>query len=119
MEKDRLFVIFDELFRGTNVKDAYDASLLILSEITKIRNSAFFISTHIVELAAELQKFHNISFRYMESYFEHKKPRFTYLLKEGISVERMGLYIVQNEGIVDILRTAARAGMEIRHPETQ
>jgi len=29
-EKKRLFVIFDELFRGTNVKDAYDASLLII-----------------------------------------------------------------------------------------
>lgn len=107
MKTDRLFVVFDELFRGTNVKDAFDASSLILTEISKIRNSAFFISTHIVELAAELQQFDNISFRYMETYFEDTKPKFTYLLKEGVSVERLGLYIVQNEGIVEILRAAA------------
>jgi len=30
-EKNRLLVIFDELFRGTNVKDAFDASLLIIT----------------------------------------------------------------------------------------
>jgi len=30
------FVIFDELFRGTNVKDAYDASLAIIAAFAKI-----------------------------------------------------------------------------------
>jgi DNA mismatch repair ATPase MutS len=107
-ENDRLFVIFDELFRGTNVKDAFDASLLIISELSFVRNSAFFISTHIVELAGELQKYPNISFQQMETFFEDDKPMFTYKLSEGISIERLGMYIVLKEGIVDTIRKAAK-----------
>ncbi|WP_285057050.1 MutS-related protein [Pedobacter ginsengisoli] len=107
-ENDRLFVVFDELFRGTNVKDAFDASLMIISELSHIRNSAFFISTHIVELADELQKYPNISFQQMETFFENNKPVFTYKLSKGISTERLGMYIVLNEGIIDTIRKAAK-----------
>src|SRR5690606_29557635 len=35
--RKRMFVIFDELFRGTNVKDAYDASLLIIDAFAQIK----------------------------------------------------------------------------------
>ncbi|MBC8984532.1 hypothetical protein H9X96_01930 [Pedobacter sp. N36a] len=104
LENNRMFIVFDELFRGTNVKDAYDASLLIISELTAIRNSMFFISTHLVELAAALQPLNHITFKYLDTYFEGEKPVFTYRLKEGVSEERLGTYILQKEGIVDILR---------------
>ena len=106
-----IFVIFDELFRGTNVKDAYDASYLIISELSAIRNSAFIISTHIIELAASLNKFKNISFGYLDTYFENQKPVFTYSLKEGISNETLGMYIVKNEGIVEVLKMAAKKSL--------
>lgn len=103
-ESDNVFIIFDELFRGTNVKDAFDASLLIISELSFVKNSAFFISTHIVELADELKKYNNISFRYLDTFFKNNKPVFTYQLMDGVSKERLGMYIVENEGIVDIIR---------------
>lgn len=102
-----MFVILDELFRGTNVKDALDASLLIISELTNIHNSIFLISTHIIELAERLNKYGNISFNYLDTFFEENKPQFTYKLKEGISSERMGLFIVENERIVDIIKEAS------------
>lgn len=108
LTRNNMFVIFDELFRGTNVKDAFDGSSLIISELSAIKNSAFIISTHIIELATALDKYDNISFRCLDTYFENQKPVFTYLLKEGISDERLGMYIVQNEGIVEILRLAAK-----------
>jgi len=108
MQRDNLFVIFDELFRGTNAKDAYDGSSLIISELAAIKSSAFIISTHIIELAAVLGKFNNISFHYLDTYFESQKPVFTYVLKEGISKELLGMFIVLNEGIVEILRLAAK-----------
>jgi len=109
-ESNRLFIIFDELFRGTNVKDAFDASLLIISELSKIEQSAFFISTHIVELADDIKKFSNISFRYLETSFKENKPIFTYLLTNGVSQERIGMTIVLNEGIIDILKKATDKG---------
>lgn len=106
-QNENRFIIFDELFRGTNVKEAYDASLLIISELAAVYSSLFFISTHIVELAEELRKFSNVCFRYMDVVFEDKKPVFTYKLKDGVSKERLGMYIVQNEGIIELIKKAA------------
>lgn len=108
LEQERMFIIFDELFRGTNVKDAFDASLLIISELSQIPDAIFFISTHIVELADELRHFENISFKYMDTFFEGERPVFTYKLQEGVSKERLGMYIIQQEGIVNIIRQAAK-----------
>ncbi|RAJ19306.1 MutS-related protein [Pedobacter cryoconitis] len=106
LERNKMFVIFDELFRGTNVKDAFDASFLIISELSRITNSAFFISTHIIELADKLKKFNNISFRYLQTTFEKDRPIFTYQLTDGVSKEYLGMFIVLNEGIVEIIRKA-------------
>lgn len=113
LEHDRMFVIFDELFRGTNVKDAFDGSSLIISELSTIKNSAFIISTHIIELASELSRFANISFQYLDTYFESQQPVFTYKLLPGISKEALGMYIVRNEGIVEILQRAAKNGIPV------
>ncbi|WP_396602250.1 MutS-related protein [Algibacter sp. R77976] len=104
-ENKNLLVIFDELFRGTNVKDASDASLLIIESFSKIKKSTFFVSTHITEVATELSKSDNIQFKYFNSKLVDNKPTYDYKLKEGISKERLGMYIVQNEKIVEILET--------------
>ena len=45
----RLVVIFDELFKGTNVKDAYDATVSVTEAFSMNRNCTFIISTHIIE----------------------------------------------------------------------
>jgi len=102
-EKRKILVIFDELFRGTNVKDAYDASLMIISAFAKIHQCAFFISTHIVEIADELKDRETIIFKYFESDVVNETPIYSYKLMNGISAERHGLRIVKNEKIVEIL----------------
>lgn len=102
-EHKKVIVIFDELFRGTNVKDAFDASLLITSAFSKIQNSLFFVSTHITEIAEELEKHKNIFFKYFESGLNGEIPIYNYKLKSGVSKERLGLQIVKNEKILEVL----------------
>lgn len=99
----KLFIIFDELFRGTNVKDAYDASLIIISALTKIRDNFFFISTHILEVAETIDNKDSIMFRCFESDLIDQQPVYDFKLKEGISKERIGLLIIKNESIIEIL----------------
>jgi DNA mismatch repair protein MutS len=106
-EQNNLFILFDELFRGTNVKDAYDASLATIIALSKIKNSVFLISTHIVEVAAELKGFENIAFKYFDSKIENNKPVFDYKLKDGISSETLGYFIFKSEGIIEVLEKAA------------
>jgi DNA mismatch repair ATPase MutS len=98
-----LFIIFDELFRGTNVKDAYDASLEIISSLAKIRDNFFFISTHILEVAEKLADNGSILFRCFESDLKDQQPVYDFKLKEGVSKERIGLLIIKNEKIIEML----------------
>ncbi len=104
----RFLIIFDELFRGTNVKDAYEASLLIIAALAKIRNNIFFISTHILEIAETIENKDTIMFRYFGSELINQHPSYDFKLKEGISEERIGLLIIKNEGILHILDEIVR-----------
>lgn len=101
----RLFVIFDELFRGTNVKDAYEATVALTAAFAKKRDCIFLISTHIIEAGEEL-KGHcdNIQFNYLPTLMEGTKPVYTYKLEQGITSDRHGMIIINNEGIIDILK---------------
>ena len=98
-----LVIIFDELFRGTNVKDAYDASLMIISSLSKIQNNFFFISTHILEVAEDLDNSDSIIFKCFESEMIEDKPIYDFKLKNGISKERIGMMILKREKIFEIL----------------
>ena len=109
-ESQNMVVIFDELFRGTNVKDAFDASLAIISAFSKLRKSFFIISTHIVEVANELAAIENINFEFMETTFDNGLPTYSYKLVDGITEERLGMWIVKNEGIVEIIEGIVSKG---------
>ncbi|NOQ71793.1 MAG: hypothetical protein GQ574_07325 [Crocinitomix sp.] len=111
----RVFVLCDELFRGTNVKDAFEGSTLIISALSKIKNCTFFISTHITEVAVELKNSKNIQFKYLDAKLVNNTPEFTYKLCPGISEVRLGLYILKNEKITDILDEAYQISADENH----
>ncbi|MRG43561.1 DNA mismatch repair protein [Chitinophaga sp. SYP-B3965] len=101
-----LFVIFDELFRGTNVKDAYEATVAITAAFAQKRNSMFVISTHIIEAGEVLKaQCDNINFSYLPTLMDGNKPVYTHKLVSGITADRHGMVIINNEGIIDILKS--------------
>ncbi len=105
-----IFVIFDELFRGTNVKDAYEATIAVTAAFAKKRNSVFVISTHIVEAGAILrERCTNISFKYLPTRMNGTNPEYTYTLESGITDDRHGMLIINNEGILELLKKSKGA----------
>ena len=101
-----LVVIFDELFKGTNVKDAYDATLAITGAFSENRNCLFVISTHIIEVGETLRKqYSNFRFAYLPTEMDGSVPRYTYQLRDGITNDRHGMMIIENEGILDLIRS--------------
>jgi len=98
-----LIVIFDELFKGTNVKDAYDATLAVTEAFSAYRNCFFIISTHIIEVGEVLRRNGGIRFCYLATMMEGVTPRYTYRLEEGITADRQGMIIIENEGILELL----------------
>jgi DNA mismatch repair protein MutS len=100
-----LVIIFDELFKGTNVKDAYDATLAVTASFSEYRNCLFIISTHIIEAGEVLQQQQaNIRMLYLPTIMNGNVPAYTYLLQPGISSDRHGMMIIENEGILDMLQ---------------
>ena len=103
-----LFIIFDELFKGTNVKDAYDATLAVTDAYASHRNCLYIISTHIVEVGPALaEKCGNVQFRFLAAQMDGNRLVYPYKLAEGISADRHGMTIIMNERILDIIRGEA------------
>jgi DNA mismatch repair ATPase MutS len=103
-----LFIIFDELFRGTNVKDAHEATVAITLAFAERRNSRFIISSHIVEAADELGREPLIGFWFLPTRMNGHVPDYTYTLEEGVTNDRHGMIIIRNERILEILRNGRK-----------
>ncbi|QEC45970.1 MutS-like protein [Pseudobacter ginsenosidimutans] len=98
-----LLLMFDELFKGTNVKDAYDGTLAVTEAFASYRKCIFIVSTHIIEVGEALRKQDNIQFVYMPTIMQGSKPKYTYRLQDGITEDRQGMMIIGNEGILQML----------------
>ncbi|BDX39523.1 DNA mismatch repair protein MutS [Tenuifilaceae bacterium CYCD] len=104
LQKERkVFMIFDELFKGTNIKDAFDGSMLVINGLLKWKSSLFILASHLTEISKEIDGIAKVFFRYFDSAIEKGKPVFNYKICEGKSNERLGLIILQNENIEELL----------------
>ncbi len=97
-------VLIDELFKGTNVQDAMKCSTTVIEGLRKIDNTLFILSTHLYEIGEGLKQYSNIQFRYFETEVKDEQLYFNYVLKEGISNDRLGYLILKKEGVVDMLQ---------------
>ncbi|MBS1606781.1 MAG: DNA mismatch repair protein, partial [Bacteroidetes bacterium] len=98
-----LLLMFDELFKGTNVKDAFDGTLAVTEGFSEYRNCLFIVSTHIIEVGEALKGRSNIRCGYMPTVMDGLHPLYTYKMKEGITEDRQGMMIIRDEGILDLL----------------
>lgn len=99
----RLLLMFDELFKGTNVKDAYDGTFAITEAFADYSDCLFIVSTHIIEVGEMLKEKSNIRFVFMPTIMDGVRPRYTYQLREGITEDRQGMMIIRNEGILEMM----------------
>jgi DNA mismatch repair protein MutS len=109
-----LFIIFDELFRGTNVKDAQEATVAVTLAFARKQTSMFIISSHIVEAAVALKQKSNIGYLYLPTIMNGNVPEYTYTLQSGVTDDRHGMIIIKNEGILDILEKGIKRGQLVK-----
>lgn len=96
-------VLIDELFKGTNIQDAMRCSLTVIKGLIRIKGSLFILSTHLYEIGEEMKQYQGISFKYFETAILNDKLVFSYQLREGISNDRFGYFILQTEKVVELL----------------
>lgn len=97
-------VLMDELFKGTNVHDAYECSRAVIDGLLKQEDNLMALSTHLNELSENLKTCSNIWFRYCYTDITPDgNYKFTYQLREGVSKDRIGYLVLKNEGVLDLL----------------
>jgi DNA mismatch repair ATPase MutS len=107
----RTIGIFDEVFRGTNVTDALEASKTVLVGCSKAEHSTFIFSSHLVELADELRDLDSVEFRYFDGELRGQELSFDYELRTGVSSKRFGMELLRREGLPDLLAEIPNASI--------
>jgi len=100
---DRVVAIMDEPFKGTNVRDAFDASLAILQRLADKPQCLFIVSSHLIELSDQLGDHPHISYHYFEAQEQANRLQFDYALHDGVSSQRLGMRVLEEEGIFNLL----------------
>ncbi len=97
-------VLMDELFKGTNVHDAYECTKGVMEGLLNHRNHLMLLSTHLYEVAHQFNTTNEILFAYFVTEMAADGSyHFTYELKQGISNDRIGYRILQKEGVIALL----------------
>lgn len=106
----RVVALMDEPFKGTNIKDAFDASLAILERFSVRENCLFIFSSHHIELNNHLNTAGSqVDCRYFEAVETEDRLHFDYRLRPGISEQRLGMRVLREEGIFKLLDGNATA----------
>lgn len=99
----RVVALLDEPFKGTNVKDAFDASLAILERFATRADCLFLFSSHLIEISEHFSDIQQIDCRYFQADEGEGRLRFDYLLRDGISSQRLGMRVLREEGVFELL----------------
>jgi DNA mismatch repair protein MutS len=105
----RVFAVFDELFRGTNVDDALDITRATLQGLAGFPASCFFVSTHLLQLESQLPVQAGLRTYCIECVLQDGIPVFSYRLQPGWSGLKIGRIIFDKEGLHDLLRPTLSA----------
>lgn len=98
-------VLMDELFKGTNVHDAYECTEAVMEGLLQSKTDIMALSTHLYEVADTFRTVPNIQFTYCETEIaQDGQFTFTYRLKSGVSNDRIGYLVLKREGVLDILQ---------------
>ena len=104
LQKEPHLVLMDELFKGTNVHDAYECTAAVMEGLLHRPDHLMILSTHLYEVAQQFSQRHEIQFAHFITEMAGDNFRFTYQLKEGISNDRIGYRILQKEGVISLLK---------------
>lgn len=89
------FVIFDELYSGTNPDQAVQSAYSYLQYLGKMTNTSFLLTTHFYELCSKFNKSENIINISMKSKYINDKHTYFYKLQKGVSKMKSGIEILE------------------------
>ena len=100
--------ILDEPLRGTNVHDAADATLAVITRLAAHPAALVFVASHLGEVAAAIVNDPRVRLLHFAADVTGDRPHFDYRLRDGLSTQRLGMTLLRQERVLELLEKAAR-----------
>ncbi|MBT2621286.1 hypothetical protein [Chryseobacterium sp. ISL-6] len=104
LKSKNCFVVFDEVFSGTNINDAAQITVKTVNGLSKFKNSLFIFSTHLNLIENHLTENKNVLLLNLECFLDNNHLSFTYKLKEGWSKLEIGKLLFDQYGLNELLK---------------
>jgi DNA mismatch repair ATPase MutS len=101
--------VIDEPFRGTNVHDAAEATHAILTRLAAQPAALTLMASHITDVVPAIINDPRIRLVYFAADVTADKPRFDYRLRPGVSEQRLGMTLLQQEQVLELLETTSES----------
>jgi DNA mismatch repair ATPase MutS len=101
--------VVDEPFRGTNVHDAAEATLAVITRLAAHPAALVLVASHLGEVVPAILDDPRIAFLYFAADMAGDQPRFDYRARKGVSEQRLGMTLLRQEGVLDCLERSARS----------
>ena len=111
-EGKRCLILFDEVFKGTNVRDALAATEEVITGFAHCQRSGCLFSSHLVELADSLAGLGRIRFVHLEGDIVDGRATYSYRLRPGVSDKRFGLQLLSEAGVPALLEQIMSGGSD-------
>jgi DNA mismatch repair ATPase MutS len=102
----RVFALLDEPFKGTNVHDASEATALLLDGLCAQVASTIIIATHLSAVVRSRSHDQCLATGYLGASDGESGPVFDYQLRPGVSDQRLGMVLLEREGVAPALASA-------------
>jgi hypothetical protein len=102
---DAVLAIFDEVFRGTNVVDATEATGLLVDGLARASHGTFVIASHLAAVGDARIDAPGVATWCLEVLADNGgAPRFTHRVRRGVSDVHLGMRLLDAEGVGGVLR---------------
>ncbi len=102
--------VLDEPFRGTNVHDAAEATLAVISRLVSHPAVLVFVASHLAEVVPSVVNDPRVCLLHFSADMTSDRPVFDFLLRRGLSTQRLGMTLLEQEGVLDLLEQSAGDG---------
>ena len=109
---ETVIALLDEAFRGTNVMDALEAMGMLVDGLARAQTGLFVLASHLTEIARERFGHPHVSLwcMHVDAIDDPSTEgvRFTYAFRRGVSDVRLGMRLLEREGVVTLLAAIPR-----------
>jgi DNA mismatch repair protein MutS len=101
--------VIDEPFRGTNAHDAAEATVAVITRLAAHPAALVLVASHVGEVVQAILDDPRIALFHFAADVTSDQPRFDYRLRDGVSAQRLGMTLLRQEGVLDLLEHSAQS----------